>query len=188
MTVSIFHLECRPVHMHVGAVVVAEPLQVLLCVCTQDRALQLSVCCGIAEERKVEQILTMKVPAETRGGGRGCQLGNRSHNGAPNLGWEGSNIGSWQNWSVSLSFLLKPSTDEVFGLIQPNNPWHGYMCSCSHTTLIWGHVHVVFWPYLRDEPYDWVSYKNTVTIYSSSDSLLYYSAQSTTWSTFFSNI
>lgn len=38
--------------MHPRAVVVAEPLQVLLCVCTQDRALQFSVYCGIAEERK----------------------------------------------------------------------------------------------------------------------------------------
>lgn len=34
--------------MHSRAVIVAEPFQVLLCVCSQDRALQLSVYCGIA--------------------------------------------------------------------------------------------------------------------------------------------
>lgn len=48
--------------MHPRAVVVAEPLQVLLCVCSQDRALQFSVYCGIAEERKMDQIVTMKAP------------------------------------------------------------------------------------------------------------------------------
>lgn len=53
--------------MHPRAVVVAEPLQVLLCVCAQDRALQFSVYCGIAEERKVEQIVRMNVPEETGG-------------------------------------------------------------------------------------------------------------------------
>lgn len=42
------YLKCRPVHMHSRAVIVAEPFQVLLCVCSQDRALQLSVYCGIA--------------------------------------------------------------------------------------------------------------------------------------------
>lgn len=71
------YLKCRPVHMHPRAVVVAEPLQVLLCVCTEDRALQFSVYCGIAEERKMEQMVTIKVPEETRGC---CQLGNRTPN------------------------------------------------------------------------------------------------------------
>lgn len=86
------HLKCRPVHMHPGAVVVAEPLQVLLCVCSQDRALQLSVYCAIAEERKVEQTGTMKAPEETRGC---CQFGNRAQSVVQNLSWEKSNIGSW---------------------------------------------------------------------------------------------
>lgn len=56
--------------MHPGAVVVAEPLQVLLCVRSQNRALQFSVYCGIAEERegkKAEQTVTRTVPAEIRG-------------------------------------------------------------------------------------------------------------------------
>lgn len=63
----ILYLKCRPVHMHPGAVVVAEPLQVLLCVCSQDCALQFSVYCGIAVERKMEQIVTMKAPEESWG-------------------------------------------------------------------------------------------------------------------------
>lgn len=46
------YLERGPVHMHPGAVVVAEPLQVLLCVCSQNRALQLSVYCAVAEKKK----------------------------------------------------------------------------------------------------------------------------------------
>lgn len=46
------YLERGPVHMHPGPVVVAEPLQVLLCVCGQNRALQLSVYCAVAEEEK----------------------------------------------------------------------------------------------------------------------------------------
>lgn len=46
------YLKGRPVHMHPGAVVVAEPLQVLLCVCAQDRAFQFSVYRGIAEEEE----------------------------------------------------------------------------------------------------------------------------------------
>lgn len=76
--------------MHPGAVVVAEPLQVLLCVCAQDRAFQFSVYRGIAEEeeggkkkQKMEQIVTMKEPEETWGC---CQLGDRTHNVVPNLG------------------------------------------------------------------------------------------------------
>lgn len=48
------YLERGPVHMHSGAVVVAEPLQVLLCVCAQNRALQLPVYCAVAEEKKRE--------------------------------------------------------------------------------------------------------------------------------------
>lgn len=60
--------------MHSRPVVVAEPLEVLLCVCSQDRALQFSVYCGIAEERKMEQIVTMKVPEGTWGC---CQFGTR---------------------------------------------------------------------------------------------------------------
>lgn len=50
----VFHLESRPVHMHVRAMVIAEPLQVLLCVCSQDCALQFSVYCRIAEDRRTE--------------------------------------------------------------------------------------------------------------------------------------
>ena len=69
---SMLHLKCRPVHMHPGAVVVAEPLQILLCVRSQDRTLQFSVYCGIAEERNMEQTVTVKVPEGTWGqGGRG---------------------------------------------------------------------------------------------------------------------
>lgn len=45
--------------MHPGSVVVTEPLQILLRVCSQDCALQLSVYCGIAGERKGEQIVRM---------------------------------------------------------------------------------------------------------------------------------
>lgn len=48
--------------MHPGAVVVAEPLQVLLCVGAQNRALQLSVYCAVAVEKEA----SVKVPAETR--------------------------------------------------------------------------------------------------------------------------
>lgn len=48
----VLYLKRWPVHMHPRAVVVAEPLQVFLCVCSQDRALEFSVYCGIAEERK----------------------------------------------------------------------------------------------------------------------------------------
>lgn len=48
------YLECRPVHMHFRAMVVAEPLQVLLCVSSKDSTLQFSVYCGIAEERTRE--------------------------------------------------------------------------------------------------------------------------------------
>lgn len=59
------HLECRPVHGHARAMVVAEPLQVLLSVCRQNCALQLSVYCGIAEKRKIGQIKTMKMTVET---------------------------------------------------------------------------------------------------------------------------
>lgn len=51
------NLKGGPVHVHPRPVVVAEPLQILLCVCSQDCALQLSVYCGIAEERKIEQIV-----------------------------------------------------------------------------------------------------------------------------------
>lgn len=68
------HLECGPVHMHLGAVVVAEPLQVLLCVCRQDGALKFSVYCGIAEERGMEQI-HVKAPEVAWGC---CQFGNRA--------------------------------------------------------------------------------------------------------------
>lgn len=77
------HLKCGPVHMHPRAVVVAEPLQVLLCVCSQDGALQLSVYCGVAAERKMEQIVTMKVPEEAWGC---CQFGHRTHSVVQNLG------------------------------------------------------------------------------------------------------
>lgn len=59
------YLEGGPVHMHPGSVVVAEPLQILLCVCSQDCALQFSVYCGIAEERKVEQTARMREPEQT---------------------------------------------------------------------------------------------------------------------------
>lgn len=59
------HLKGGPVHMHPGSVVVAEPLQILLCVCSQDCALQFSVYCGIAEERKVEQTARMREPEQT---------------------------------------------------------------------------------------------------------------------------
>ena len=72
-----WYLKCGPVHMHPRAVVVAEPLQVLLCVCTKDCALQFSVYCGIAEERKMEQMVMIKVPEETLGC---CQLGTGTHN------------------------------------------------------------------------------------------------------------
>lgn len=68
------HLKYGPVHVHSWAVVVAEPLEILLRVCSQDRALQFSVYCGIAEERKMEQIVTIKVPEGTCGC---CQFGNR---------------------------------------------------------------------------------------------------------------
>lgn len=51
--------------MHPGSVVVAEPLQILLCVCSQDCALQFSVYCGIAEETKVEQVVRMREPEQT---------------------------------------------------------------------------------------------------------------------------
>lgn len=61
------HLKSRPVHMHPRAMVVVEPLQILLCVCSQDCALQFSVYCGIAEERKVEHIVRTKVPEEIWG-------------------------------------------------------------------------------------------------------------------------
>lgn len=126
------HLKRRPVHMHPRAVVVAEPLQVLLRVCSQDRALQLSVYCGVAAERKMEQIATMKVPEETWGC---CQFGHRTNNVVQNLGWEGSNAGSWQDSSVSLSFLLtlKPSTAEVFGLNNSDNPLWGCCCLCCYS-------------------------------------------------------
>lgn len=53
------YLKGGPVHMHPGSVVVAEPLQILLCVCSQDCTFQLSVYCGIAEKRKVEQMARM---------------------------------------------------------------------------------------------------------------------------------
>ena len=56
---------------------------------------------GGEKKQKMEQIVTMKEPEETWGC---CQLGDRTHNVVPNLGWERSNIGSWQDWSVSLSF------------------------------------------------------------------------------------
>lgn len=69
------HLKCGPVHVHSWAVVVAEPLEILLRVCSQDRTLQFSVYCGIAEERKMEQIVTMKAPEGTCGC---CQFGNRT--------------------------------------------------------------------------------------------------------------
>lgn len=59
------YLKGGPVHMHPGSVVVAEPLQILLCVCSQDCALQFSVYCGIAEERKVEQTVRMREPEQT---------------------------------------------------------------------------------------------------------------------------
>lgn len=59
------YLKGRPVHMHPGSVVVAEPLQILLCVCSQDCAFQFSVYCGIAEERKVEQTARMREPEQT---------------------------------------------------------------------------------------------------------------------------
>ncbi len=68
--------------MHPGAVVVAEPLQVLLCVCSQDRALQFSVYCAIAEERKMGQAVRVKVPEETW---EGCQFGIRTQGVAQNL-------------------------------------------------------------------------------------------------------
>lgn len=60
------YLKGGPVHMHPRSVVVAEPLQILLCVCSQDCALQFSVYCGIAgEERKVEQAVRMREPEQT---------------------------------------------------------------------------------------------------------------------------
>lgn len=112
------YLKCRPVHMHSRAVVVAEPLQILLCVCSQDRALQFSVYCGIAEERKMKQIVTTKVPEETW---VRCQFGDRTHNVAQILN--------------SLSFLLKlkHSMAEVFGLNNPNNSLQGYYCLCCYS-------------------------------------------------------
>lgn len=112
---SVFYLKCGPVHVHSWSVVVAEPLQILLCVCSQDRALQFSVYCGIAEERKVEQIVTMKVPEGTR---RCCQFGIRTSSVVQILCWKRSNIGSWQDWSVSLNFRVKLefSTEEIFTL------------------------------------------------------------------------
>lgn len=58
------YLERGPVHMHSGPVVVAEPLQVLLCVCAQNRALQLPVYCAVAEEKKKARV---KLPAGIRG-------------------------------------------------------------------------------------------------------------------------
>lgn len=48
----ILYLKRGPVHEHPGTVVVAEPLQVLLCVGAQDGAFQFSVDCGVAEERR----------------------------------------------------------------------------------------------------------------------------------------
>ena len=43
------YLKRWPIHMHLRAVVVAEPLEVLLGVGPQDGALQFPVYCGIAE-------------------------------------------------------------------------------------------------------------------------------------------
>lgn len=64
------NLERGPVHVHPRAVVVAEPLQVLLRVCSQDRALQLSVYRGIAvERRKWDRLVTI---GNTRGDPRGA--------------------------------------------------------------------------------------------------------------------
>lgn len=60
------HLKCRPVHGHPWAMVVAKPLQVLLCVCSQNGALQFSVYCGITKERKMGQMESMKGTAGTR--------------------------------------------------------------------------------------------------------------------------
>jgi len=107
LEVLCFYLKCRPVHVHLWAVVVAEPLQVLLCVCSQDRALQFSVYCGITEERKMEQIETMKLPEGTSGR---CQSGNRRQSVAQILVWKRSSVWSSKNGSVSLNSLKSISS------------------------------------------------------------------------------
>lgn len=51
------YLKLGPVHVHAGAVVVAEPLQILLRVDGEDAALQLTVNCRVATEHKDYQRL-----------------------------------------------------------------------------------------------------------------------------------
>lgn len=112
------YLERGPVHMHPRPVVVAEPLQVLLCVWRQDGALQFSVYCAVAEERREMEQMVRRERAR-REPGSAANLAREPTMWFKFCYWARSNVGSRQDWSVSLSFLLKLSAAEVFG---PNNP------------------------------------------------------------------
>lgn len=46
----VVYLKLGPVHVHTRAVVVAEPLQVILCTGRGDGAFQVSVHCGVTED------------------------------------------------------------------------------------------------------------------------------------------
>lgn len=126
------YLKGRPVHMHPGAVVVAEPLQVLLCVCAQDRALQFSVYRGIAEEE-----------GKKKGTNSDNESARRDLGVLPT--WQTGPTMYFQIWaerdptlghgktgvSPRVSLLTpKPSTAEVFGPNNPNNPSRGYHRLC----------------------------------------------------------
>lgn len=112
--------------MHPWTVVVAEPLQVLLRVCSQDRALKLSVYCGIAEERKREQILTMKV---AEGSWRRCQFGSKTLSVVQNLGRGIQMLGRDETEVSPRVFLLnvEASAAEEFDL---NNPSFNHLSGC----------------------------------------------------------
>lgn len=93
------YLKHRPVHVHPWAVVVAEPFQVLLCVCSQDRALQFSVYCGIAEGEESGTQWQWKCQK----GHRGVPIWQQNQQCSSNSGAERDPVGSWQECSVSLN-------------------------------------------------------------------------------------
>lgn len=129
------HLKCRPVHMHPGPVVVAEPLQVLLCVCSQNRALQFSVYCGIAEEREGKKSETNSdQDSASRDSGFDANLATK-----PQRSECGSRL-IQQRVMTRLQNLSELSAEaEACGINNPNNTLHSTLQvfpSCSPSNSV----------------------------------------------------
>lgn len=131
-----FYLKCWPVHGHPWAMIIAEPPQVFLCAYGLNRALQFSVYCDIAEERRAEQAVTMEGPEGTWGC---CQTGIRTHTVAQIPDWKRSKVRAWVDF-LSLNSLpkLEPPTAKVFSLnnsfcVSINFPCKNVICNVCKT-------------------------------------------------------